>query len=762
MGFRGGWLAVVLTGATVAIAGCGTNQIEGLTTPPSNGSFDAGAGGNGGFQVACDQAEGLDGGAVRVPGKVMSITMPTFDGIVAAAEPPPPISGGTLIMLRDGVTAVAADADRDRVYIVDVTNRALPTLRASIALSLRDEPGRLVQDGSGLVHVVLRRAGALATIDPVKSLITMRRQVCAVPRGIAYDTAQDRLHVACAGGELVTFAPTGASPVRTLKMQQDLRDVVVDGSNLIISRFRSAEMMVIDGNGTMLERSKPPVYANPGVRSGAQFEPSVAWRTVAMPNGGGAVMVHQRGMRGTVGRTLGGYGGFSPCDTIVHTSVTKMKSGDRPVPGPAMPGFVLPVDLALSPDGKMLAMVAAGNGHVGTFGRKLFITNVDDATAEWDGGCGMDDKHGPAQTPVCSVASFLPSPDGTCPVPFQLCGNACIDPSVPCPGQFPGGGTGGTGGTAGSTGVGGSTGAGASTGAAPTMNPAVDGGSTDASGTTPEPARSPPLASDGGSFQKPTCGVDLPANQEPVAVAFAGMSDILVQTREPARLWIVSNAGGASTSVSLSQEGRADTGHAIFHSNSGGGLACASCHPEGHEDGRVWNFECEGDRRTQDLGGGIMGTEPFHWSGDLATFPKLVDTVFVGRMSGPELTAEQAATTLRWINTIPSRPALRPPGDLQVQRGKALFESATVACSSCHTGAQFTNNKTVAVGTAAAFQVPSLRGLAWRSPFMHDGCAPTVASRFGNKLCDGGDAHGKTSQLTSDEINDLVAYLESL
>jgi hypothetical protein len=43
---------------------------------------------------------------------------------------------------------------------------------------------------------------------------------------------------------------------------------------------------------------------------------------------------------------------------------------------------------------------------------------------------------------------------------------------------------------------------------------------------------------------------------------------------------------------------------------------------------------------------------------------------------------------------------------------------------------------------------------------MHDGCAPTLADRFG--ACGGGDRHGHTSQLTADQVADLVAYLDSL
>ena len=64
-------------------------------------------------------------------------------------------------------------------------------------------------------------------------------------------------------------------------------------------------------------------------------------------------------------------------------------------------------------------------------------------------------------------------------------------------------------------------------------------------------------------------------------------------------------------------------------------------------------------------------------------------------------------------------------------------------------------------GTGQAFQVPTLVNIAARAPFMHDGCAPTLHDRF-NAACGGGDAHGVTSQLSQSDIDDLVAYLETL
>jgi cytochrome c peroxidase len=65
------------------------------------------------------------------------------------------------------------------------------------------------------------------------------------------------------------------------------------------------------------------------------------------------------------------------------------------------------------------------------------------------------------------------------------------------------------------------------------------------------------------------------------------------------------------------------------------------------------------------------------------------------------------------------------------------------------------------VGTGKPFQVPSLKGVGARAPFMHDGCAKTLAERF-QAPCGGGDQHGVTSHLSPAAIADLVAYLESL
>jgi mono/diheme cytochrome c family protein len=267
----------------------------------------------------------------------------------------------------------------------------------------------------------------------------------------------------------------------------------------------------------------------------------------------------------------------------------------------------------------------------------------------------------------------------------------------------------------------------------------------------------------GGSAPGTTCVVadpELPPQVgQPIAVAYYGADKIVVQSREPAML-----AFADGRNVTLSTISREDTGHSVFHANAGGFLACASCHAEGNDDGRTWNFTCEGSRRTQSLQTGLRGTEPFHWSGDQPNFSHLMNEVFVGRMSGPVLPSDQGEALLTWMDTQP-RPTRAAPADpAAVERGRALFTDVkNAACSACHLpNANYTNHLTVDVGTGGAFQVPSLVGIGSRGPYLHNGCAKTLRDRLTDPSCGGGDKHGKTSALTSAQVADLIAFLESI
>lgn len=160
--------------------------------------------------------------------------------------------------------------------------------------------------------------------------------------------------------------------------------------------------------------------------------------------------------------------------------------------------------------------------------------------------------------------------------------------------------------------------------------------------------------------------------------------------------------------------------------------------------------------------GGISATTPFHWDGSEANLARLVDDVFSGRMAGPGLSGDQIDALQVWVDSIPPPPVTAGLDMAAVARGKALFDDSKIACASCHGGALLTNNATIDVGTGGAFQVSSLRGVSWRAPFMHDGCATTLNERFFSASCGGGDKHGFTSALTTSEVDDLVTYLQAL
>jgi len=268
----------------------------------------------------------------------------------------------------------------------------------------------------------------------------------------------------------------------------------------------------------------------------------------------------------------------------------------------------------------------------------------------------------------------------------------------------------------------------------------------------------------------PLCVTNAPnqsANGDPpgqvVAATFAPNEAIVAFTREPAGIHVLSSGATKWTTFLAGGESKEDTGHAIFHSNAGAGMACVSCHPEGGDDGRVWSLSSTGPRRTQTLRGTLAGTAPYHWGGDAKDIEVSARDVFSVRMAGTALSAPQVKALEEWVTRIPAPPAARV-SDLDkeaVARGKVLFESTDVGCTSCHSGTMLTNNESVAVGTGGKFQVPSLIGLRTHAPFLHDGRAATLLDRF-EPAKGGGDAHGSTSALSKEAKTDLVRYLETL
>jgi mono/diheme cytochrome c family protein len=305
---------------------------------------------------------------------VLSIALVAGCGSDGGKTPPPfgaPISGGTILVTRSGGHVVVSDPDRDRILAVDLgTDQVV----GEIALTAGEEPGRLIEDGAGRIHVALRRGGALLTLaSPTAGEIAARRFVCPEPRGLAWDAATDAIHVACTGGELVTLPAAGGNATRTLRLDRDLRDVFVSGTGLVVTRFRSSEVLTLDAQGTVVTRfTPPPVFrfgfpgpldgpTEPGM--GSEALAAVAWRTIQLPDGR-LVMSHQRQVpRVLNSKEEGGYGG--ECDSPpVESAVSLVTPGQIPqVIGPIARG-ALPVDIAVSPSGAKIAVLLAGQKTV--------------------------------------------------------------------------------------------------------------------------------------------------------------------------------------------------------------------------------------------------------------------------------------------------------------------------------------------------------------------------------------------------------------
>jgi hypothetical protein len=575
--------------------------------------------------------------------------------VVRAERTPPPISGGTLLALARGGIAVVSDPDRDRIVVVDTE---LLQKTFELALEPGAEPGRLVEDGDGFVHVALRGTGEVVSIDPESGEIIERRAVCRAPRGIAYDKTNDALVVACLEGALVELPASGGEATRTTWVAPDLRDVVFLGQRLVVTRFRSAEILFLDAERNIASRAVP----DPKI---TDFASDVAWRAVAGP-GEKLFMTHQRAFSGEIdigggttdegvagagangpgGTGDGAYGFGGPCGAIVQGTISTADAGGTVVANQTFDAVSLPVDVAVSKDN----FVAIANGAYDpslpntTFQSSLLVLTTTDL-AGFSGSCG----------------------------------------------------------------------------------------STEVVRNT---------------------------NWTTTAVAFDPVSGrLLVQTRQPSQL-LVYDERWVYRSINLEGADVTDTGHQIFHTDANLGVACASCHPEGTDDGRVWNFLQLGPRRTQALDVGLEGTAPFHWDGALPTFADLVGEVFQTRMGGPAETPERIAALESFVYGQKRRPAARAADDEAALRGKVLFDSEDVACTACHNGEKLSNGETETVGKGTATQVPSLIGVSARLPLMHDGCAATLAARF-DPAC-GGDRHGHPELLDSSELADLIAYLETL
>ena len=223
-------------------------------------------------------------------------------------------------------------------------------------------------------------------------------------------------------------------------------------------------------------------------------------------------------------------------------------------------------------------------------------------------------------------------------------------------------------------------------------------------------------------------------------------------------------------------------------------LSCATCHNDGGQDGRVWDFTNfgEGLRNTISLEGHAgTGQGPLHWTGNFDEVHDFEGQIrnfalglglmsdaayFAGTRSEPlgdpkagissDLDALDAYVSS--LTVFANSPYRNSNGTLTTAgvAGQAVFEAE--GCVACHSGAGFTDsalNHFNDIGTLTAasgsrlgqpltgLDTPTLRGLWQTAPYLHDGSAETLA--------DAVDAHNGVS-LTAAERSSLVAFLQQL
>ncbi len=224
-------------------------------------------------------------------------------------------------------------------------------------------------------------------------------------------------------------------------------------------------------------------------------------------------------------------------------------------------------------------------------------------------------------------------------------------------------------------------------------------------------------------------------------------------------------------------------------------MSCASCHNDGGQDGRVWDFTSlgEGLRNTIELNGrGGMAHGILHWSAnfdELQDFEGQIRTLAAGTglmsdadffagsrneplgdpVAGLSADLDALAAYVSSLSTVDRSPYRNADGTLtaQAQAGKDVF--TTNGCASCHSGSRFTNSTDASTltdigtlvpssgnrlgGPLTGIDVPTLRDVWKTAPYMHDGSAATLADAVA--------AHNGNT-IAGADLDNLVAYLEQI
>ena len=231
-------------------------------------------------------------------------------------------------------------------------------------------------------------------------------------------------------------------------------------------------------------------------------------------------------------------------------------------------------------------------------------------------------------------------------------------------------------------------------------------------------------------------------------------------------------------------------------------ISCAGCHQDGGHDGRVLDFTDRGEglRNTTVLNGRRgVGQGRVHWSAnfdEIQDFEQDIRNNFGGtgfmtdaqyntgtrsqplgdRKAGVSAELDALAAYVGSLDKVGTSPFRQADGTLTADAvaGQAIFKGAG-QCSTCHSGADFTDSATGVLhdvgtikpssgkrlgGPLTGIDTPTLRGVWDSAPYLHDGSAATLMDVLTTANAAG--RHGAASSLSATQRQQLVAYLQQI
>jgi cytochrome c peroxidase len=198
-------------------------------------------------------------------------------------------------------------------------------------------------------------------------------------------------------------------------------------------------------------------------------------------------------------------------------------------------------------------------------------------------------------------------------------------------------------------------------------------------------------------------------------------------------------------------------------------MSCATCHPDARADGFNWDLINDGIGNPKNAKSMVWAdrTPPMMSTGIREDMPRAGRAGFrfiLFREPAPG-ESEAVMAYLRTLSPAPSPFLVEGKFSEKALRGVKVFQRA--GCAECHPAPLFTDLKLHDVGTSheldrevKQFDTPTLVEMWRTAPYLHDGSAATmeeVLMKYNPK-----DAHGKTSDLSKEDLADLVEYALSL